>query len=335
MSNVGIYKIQSPSGRVYIGQSINMCARKSKYRRIQCHGQRYLFSSLSKYGFESHTFEIIHPLPKDTTQEVLNAYECLYMDLYKSCGIKLLNIRHGGHNGKQSPESIEKSRIANTGRKASAETKIKMSISGKGRRMSEDTKRKIISTKKEKGNLIADGFLERGKPFRFTKGLQVWNKGKSGVYSAEHIEKMKQRRASEETKEKIREARKRQVIPKGRTHSEESKEKMRISAIKRGNNLPKGFTHSAETREKIRIANSGKVSPNKGKIYSEKVRAKIAKRLSGNINAHRKKVLCTKTNKIFNSIGEASKFVGIKRTTLNMQLLGINKNKTSLIYYNG
>lgn len=319
MSNVGIYKMQSPSGRVYIGQSINMYSRKSAYKRMTCDKQLYLFSSLKKYGFESHNFEVIHPLPKDVSQEVLNDYECLYMELYKSCGVKLLNIRQGGHNGKQAPESIEKSRIANTGRKASAETKIKMSISGKGRRMSEDTKRKIINTKKERGNLIADGFLETGKPFRFTKGLQVWNKGKKGVYSPEHIEKMKQRRASEETKQKIREARKRQVIPKGRTHSEESKEKMRISAIKRGNNLPQGFTHSAETREKLRIANSGKVSPNKGKKGAE---CKWAK-----------KVICIESGIIYNSMTEAAEKLGIKRTTLINKLLGKSTNNTSLKYH--
>lgn len=42
-----VYKITSPFGRVYIGQTWNWTKRKSVYRRIACPGQLYLYNSLN------------------------------------------------------------------------------------------------------------------------------------------------------------------------------------------------------------------------------------------------------------------------------------------------
>lgn len=97
--NVGIYKITSPSGRVYIGQSINIKKRFSRYKAYKVKSQKAIYNSLVKYGVENHKFDIIHELPVDVTQEVLDNYEILYMKMYKDCGVKLLNIKSGGKNG--------------------------------------------------------------------------------------------------------------------------------------------------------------------------------------------------------------------------------------------
>lgn len=98
----GIYKILSPSGRVYIGQSINIEYRFAQYGREHIKRQPKLFNSFGKYGKNNHVFVVVHELPKDVDQNVLNEYEQLYMDLYRSCGIELLNIREGGSRGKHS-----------------------------------------------------------------------------------------------------------------------------------------------------------------------------------------------------------------------------------------
>lgn len=55
----GIYKITSPVGKVYIGQSKDFEKRFSDYRRGRCPQQRKLFNSLYKYGFINHTIDII------------------------------------------------------------------------------------------------------------------------------------------------------------------------------------------------------------------------------------------------------------------------------------
>lgn len=101
----GIYKITSPSGKVYIGQSWNYIKRKYKYKLNKEPRQRHIFNSIEKYGYEAHIFELIHELPLDSTQEIMDNYEILYHDLYKDCGVKMLNIKEPGRGGKNSEET--------------------------------------------------------------------------------------------------------------------------------------------------------------------------------------------------------------------------------------
>jgi group I intron endonuclease len=56
----GIYKITSPSGRIYIGESKDIYNRFLQYQNLQnCKSQHKLYRSLKKYRFENHTFKII------------------------------------------------------------------------------------------------------------------------------------------------------------------------------------------------------------------------------------------------------------------------------------
>ena len=96
---VGIYKITSPSGRIYIGQSWDVNKRFKTYKNLQCKGQTLLYKSLSKYGVENHIFEMIHELPKDVEQSILDTYEILYISQYNSNYIRSgfgLNLTDGG-----------------------------------------------------------------------------------------------------------------------------------------------------------------------------------------------------------------------------------------------
>lgn len=106
--NVGIYKILSPSGKVYIGQSWNIKRRFKIYSACNCSGQILLHRSLKKYSPSRHLFSIVHELPADISQNVLNEYEKLYIELYLSSGAVLLNSTFGGSNGKPMPHVIEK-----------------------------------------------------------------------------------------------------------------------------------------------------------------------------------------------------------------------------------
>lgn len=56
---IGIYKITSPSGKIYIGESININRRWKKYKRLDCKGQHKLYNSFNKYGVLKHVFKII------------------------------------------------------------------------------------------------------------------------------------------------------------------------------------------------------------------------------------------------------------------------------------
>ena len=82
MKIIGIYKITSPTNRIYIGQSVNIIKRKSDYKSLcNCNEQHKLFNSLKKYGFKKHKFEIIHTC----TPQDIDELEIYYISLYDSC----------------------------------------------------------------------------------------------------------------------------------------------------------------------------------------------------------------------------------------------------------
>lgn len=156
---VGIYKILSPSGKVYIGQSWDIGKRVKDYSNKKSKSQPALNNSFIKHGFENHTTSIAHELPKDVSQQVLDVYEQLYMDTYRDAGILLLNVREAGSRGKHSVESIDKMKVVQKlipRKKASKETKLKMSVSAmghpgamKGKNHSEYSKNKMKDKIKE------------------------------------------------------------------------------------------------------------------------------------------------------------------------------------------
>jgi group I intron endonuclease len=111
-----IYKIVSPSGNIYIGQSRNWVSRRSKYKKLRCEEQTGIYRSLIKYGFEQHTIEIIEELPLDITQEELNNKEIFYWRYYKELGVKMLNVRECGSKGKASLETKKKMSISQSGK---------------------------------------------------------------------------------------------------------------------------------------------------------------------------------------------------------------------------
>ena len=91
MKKCGIYKITSPSGKVYIGQSVNIQRRFSQYKRLKCEKQPILYNSLLKYSAEAHIFEII----QECTVEELPKLEQMYIVQYNSYQ-KGMNCSLGG-----------------------------------------------------------------------------------------------------------------------------------------------------------------------------------------------------------------------------------------------
>ncbi len=66
----GIYKIISPSDKVYIGQSINVRKRFWMYKKMYCNSQSKLYSSFVSHGVENHIFEIIHICKREELNEL-------------------------------------------------------------------------------------------------------------------------------------------------------------------------------------------------------------------------------------------------------------------------
>lgn len=132
--SAGIYKITSPSGKVYIGQSVDLRRRIAEHLTYPSNKQPTLYRSICKYGKENHTVEIIKYVDLcDNTNDRLNELEIKYIELYDCIAPKGLNLRTGGNHWKFSDESIEKMRQAKLGTKLTQETKDKLSKIGKGR----------------------------------------------------------------------------------------------------------------------------------------------------------------------------------------------------------
>lgn len=56
---IGIYKITSPKGRVYIGSSNNIENRLCSYKNLKCKNQTRVFNSIKAHGWDMHKFEVV------------------------------------------------------------------------------------------------------------------------------------------------------------------------------------------------------------------------------------------------------------------------------------
>lgn len=122
-----IYKITSPTGRIYVGQTWNLEKRITSYRRGGCKNQRMIYNSIKKHGFDSHIIDVIDM--GRFTQKELDDMEIFWIDKVGSFfpdNKNGMNLTRGGRGNK--------------GKKASAETIKKQ----RARRHSEETK-KLLS----------------------------------------------------------------------------------------------------------------------------------------------------------------------------------------------
>lgn len=118
---IGIYKITSPTNKIYIGQSIDIDKRIYDYSLLRCKAQTILYNSFKKHGFNSHKFEVI----EECTIDKLNERERHWQDYYDVLGKKGLNClltKTSDKSGRISEEIKEKLRQANLGKKMSKES---------------------------------------------------------------------------------------------------------------------------------------------------------------------------------------------------------------------
>ena len=153
--NCGIYKITSPSGKVYIGQATNLYRRINRYSMSSTYkNQPKLRNSFEKYGFEAHQFDII----EYCSEEELNCSERFWQDEFDVIGENGLNciLQECGQARKvytkELRKKISESKIGdknpNWGKKMSQETIDKRNSNPyrkttKGRVPSEETRQKM------------------------------------------------------------------------------------------------------------------------------------------------------------------------------------------------
>ncbi len=108
--SIGIYKITSPSNKIYVGQSVNIERRFKHYENLkEIKGQKKIYFSIKKYGYENHLFEIL----EECSIDELDSREEYWINLYNSCN-NGLNISEGGgsfgkfNKGKKRPSKVKR-----------------------------------------------------------------------------------------------------------------------------------------------------------------------------------------------------------------------------------
>ena len=167
-STIGIYKITSPTNKIYIGQSINIEGRWINYKSLQCKAQVKLYNSLKKHGPENHIFEII----EECSEDLLLERETYWKEYYKVLEIPSLCCKMDGKGGRDSEETKNRKSIGNIGKKLSQETINKISKTKKGKPLSEDHKAKVINGLKKRWIEGSPSKSDKNKPKHTSKGKQ-------------------------------------------------------------------------------------------------------------------------------------------------------------------
>ena len=174
----GIYKITSPTGKIYIGQSIDLLKRKNDYIKLRCKDQIRLFNSINKHGWDNHVFEII----EQCEINLLNQQERYWQDFYNVLSSTGLNCRLTtctDKSGKMHPDSVEKMR----------EKLIGHIPWNKGLTKEDDDRLLIFSEycKNERCTRIASEKEKESKRLNSPKNKPVIQLSKTGEYIAEFI----------------------------------------------------------------------------------------------------------------------------------------------------
>lgn len=172
-----IYRYKSPSGKYYIGQTINEYERRKSFLCVsKSYGGSKIDRARKKYGPENFEYTVLMKVTGDNPEEVkpyLDTLEIGFIRMYDSFknGYNLTEGGGGGMTGfhhtdetrkkigissskrRYSEDTKRKHREYQTGRKYSEESKLKMSEIHKGKKLSDETKLKmtISRTGKKRG----------------------------------------------------------------------------------------------------------------------------------------------------------------------------------------
>ena len=116
---VGIYKITNPKGEVYIGYSKNIERRFIQHANLQFKGNVKLRESLTEYGGDSHSFEVIEEIDISNldyrdSNSILRKRERYWINIFKSFKTGLNENRGGSGCSFHTEESKHKIGKANS-----------------------------------------------------------------------------------------------------------------------------------------------------------------------------------------------------------------------------
>ena len=132
----GVYKITSPNGNVYIGQSSNIRNRTHSHKRDFKLGKKFaLYNSFNKYGIDKHILDVLF-ISDDSNSKT--RMEQFYINYYnsKEDGLNMIyadDISNGFKGKKHSKEEVDKIRKRMRGfvPEKAIKSRMKMVLCGK------------------------------------------------------------------------------------------------------------------------------------------------------------------------------------------------------------
>jgi len=120
----------SPTGKCYIGRTVNIKVRMAHYRAKSNAGRSPIYTEIGKYGFDSFRTEILEIVEAETIEQLnqkLNERERHFIEAYGTAESGLNRMRYDSNIRvfTMSEETREKMRKSQTGRKHSEESRRK------------------------------------------------------------------------------------------------------------------------------------------------------------------------------------------------------------------
>lgn len=225
MIDAGIYKItHKETGRMYIGQSSGLARRLRGYKNSggSGNGKSVIKRAIMKYGWDAFSWEILL-YAKDF--DYLNLMEARIIAAYSTQVPVGFNIKSGGLNAPMSETTKRKLSKVKTGTRLSEATKNKLRKTSAEMWKNKTPEQREQTIAKLKTSLSGIPKSEEHK-----NKLSETRKQKFAVGELQPVLGFKGRKHSAETREKMRLAR------LGRKHTEEDKNKMRQQALDRWQN---------------------------------------------------------------------------------------------------
>lgn len=95
MAQSGIYKITSPSGKIYIGQSSNIERRMIEHKYRSKSKNLKLYSSLRKYGIDNHKIDVLFLSENKYEKDRMESIYIRYYDSIEN-GLNHIDVLSGG-----------------------------------------------------------------------------------------------------------------------------------------------------------------------------------------------------------------------------------------------
>lgn len=141
-----IYKITSPSGKIYIGQTNNLKRRQREYKYMKCKKQVKLYNSFQFHGYSNHVYSIL--FEGICNNAILDELEIEFISIFNSFKSGLnMSTGGAGRRGFKMNENQRLGLAAVRHRKASDITKQRMSDTRTGVKRSKQTCENISKAK--------------------------------------------------------------------------------------------------------------------------------------------------------------------------------------------